>query len=187
MRKETTVSFGLSMIVHVLLLCLCFITFKFDKSSYRVPGVARPIESFVVVQAISHVAQPKRKIATHGLMVRRAQVVKTIKKQASSIPKNKTLSGKTLNQLVVLLYQAINQHKTYPDMAQQLGQTGVVQVGFKLDVAGTLSDIHVVHSCGFQDLDQAAVQAVQATGHVDGVNRYLHEPQVFVIPIQFAG
>jgi TonB family protein len=189
MQYDKTYSLCLSILLHVLVLSLFFVTLK-HVNHYRVPGVTKPVMGFVVPMPRHHeqsVTHKKKTVARKGLAIEHQQVQPQSKAKPRLVkPQHKALSGKTLNKLIVLLYQAINQHKVYPDMAQQLGQTGVVQIGFMLHRDGALTQVHIVKSSGFNDLDAAALQAVQSAAPVVGVAQFVKQSQDFVIPIQFS-
>jgi protein TonB len=57
--------------------------------------------------------------------------------------------------------QRIKSHWGYPDEALALGLGGELLLVFTLNQAGSLTDVHLVHSSGFPILDQQALRAVQ--------------------------
>lgn len=62
---------------------------------------------------------------------------------------------------------AILRHKQYPALAERLGHEGAVKVSFVLDAAGGLSSATVSNSSGYDELDAAALDAVQAAAPFD--------------------
>ncbi len=58
----------------------------------------------------------------------------------------------------------INQHKSYPVRARHMGLSGRVEVGFHLDLDGTIRDPHVVRPCLHDLLNDAAVKLVADVG-----------------------
>jgi len=64
---------------------------------------------------------------------------------------------------------AISVHKVYPAQARRLGQEGIVRVRFNVTSDGTVTDVQVEESSGFQSLDNAAVDAVIASSPVPAV------------------
>ncbi|RKP57781.1 energy transducer TonB [Pararobbsia silviterrae] len=63
----------------------------------------------------------------------------------------------------------------YPSAARRIGREGTVSVAITIDRAGRFSAVSVLHSSGYADLDQAAVDAV-SRGHCspyveDGIAR----------------
>lgn len=186
MQKDIFLGFVFSLLLHLILLSLFFITLE-NIRSYRVPGAVKPIMGFIA--PLEKQATQKKKVITarHGLMIghKRVENIHHKIKRNSVLPKNKVISGKQLNKLIVLLYKAINKHKVYPAMAQQLGQTGIVYIGFVLHRDGLLSQVHVAKSSGFVDLDNAALQAVRSVEKIFNISDLLGKSQQFVIPIQF--
>lgn len=55
---------------------------------------------------------------------------------------------------------AILRHKTYPAVAERLAHEGAVKVSFTIDAGGSLISASVKSSSGFDELDQAALDAV---------------------------
>jgi protein TonB len=56
--------------------------------------------------------------------------------------------------------QAIHSRQQYPTTAERLGQDGSVNLRFTVNADGSLKVIHIYNSSGYQELDQAARQAV---------------------------
>lgn len=62
---------------------------------------------------------------------------------------------------LALLLQQIAQHRQYPASAKRAKHTGKVLLRFELDGRGALTNLALIHSCGFAELDAAALAAVQ--------------------------
>lgn len=62
------------------------------------------------------------------------------------------------------LQAAIERKKRYPRNAQRAGKTGTARVSFTVQANGAINNVRISSSSGNSDLDQAAVQAVQAVG-----------------------
>lgn len=58
------------------------------------------------------------------------------------------------------LRREIERHKRYPNRARMMRKQGVVTVVFKINQAGQISDILVAKSSGVEELDNAAISAV---------------------------
>lgn len=56
---------------------------------------------------------------------------------------------------------SILRHKAYPAIAERLSHEGAVKVSFTVDAGGSLLSATVRSSSGFDELDQAALDAVQ--------------------------
>ena len=100
-------------------------------------------------------------------------------------PEIKAISGTQLNQLISLIYQEIAAHKNYPEMAQELDQTGTVTVSFIIQPNGKISNLLVLHSSAYHDLDQAALSAILEAQPFQGVQKYLNQAQTFKLNIEF--
>jgi protein TonB len=57
---------------------------------------------------------------------------------------------------------AIEAQKQYPAIAERLGHTGSVKFRFSLDAGGGLLSVSVKSSSGWEELDEAAMDAVRA-------------------------
>lgn len=57
---------------------------------------------------------------------------------------------------------SIVRHKAYPAIAERLGHEGSVKVGFTVDASGSLGSVAVKSSSGYDELDNAALDAVRA-------------------------
>ena len=100
-------------------------------------------------------------------------------------PTIKAVSGEKLNELNALIYRDISAHKIYPEMAQELNQTGVVTVTFTLEPSGEIKGLVIINSSGYEDLDQAAQEAVLSAQPFAGIEKYLNTEQSFRLNIEF--
>jgi len=100
-------------------------------------------------------------------------------------PTIKAVSGEKLNELDALIYRDISAHKIYPEMAQELNQTGVVTVTFTLEPSGEIKGLVMINSSGYEDLDQAAQEAVLSAQPFAGIEKYLNTEQSFRLNIEF--
>lgn len=64
---------------------------------------------------------------------------------------------------------SILRHKTYPAVAERLSHEGAVKVSFTIDAGGSLLSAAVKSSSGFDELDQAALDAVQNAAPFDAI------------------
>ena len=89
------------------------------------------------------------------------------------------------NKLLEIIHDRISMYQIYPQQAVSLDQTGNVQVEFNLAPSGQISDIRLLHSSGFFDLDNAALMTLHAINPINKVASYLSKSQLFVIEINF--
>lgn len=59
------------------------------------------------------------------------------------------------------MQNAIKKHQKYPKKATKMRQQGVVEVSFFFKTNGTVTDVKVVKSSGFETLDEAAMDAIK--------------------------
>lgn len=62
---------------------------------------------------------------------------------------------------------AILREKTYPGLAERQGHEGAVKVGFTISADGSLQSVTVKSSSGFDELDEAALDAVRDAAPFD--------------------
>ncbi|MBN2870407.1 MAG: energy transducer TonB [Campylobacterales bacterium] len=84
------------------------------------------------------------------------------------------------------LRQTIDERKVYPKNAKRLRQTGTVMVKFTLMAEGTITNVSVADSSGFELLDQAAADLLRNISRVRPLPQELgREPIILSIPIQY--
>lgn len=59
------------------------------------------------------------------------------------------------------MQSAIKKHQKYPKRATKMRHQGVVEVSFFFKTNGTVSDVKVIKSSGFDSLDEAAMEAIK--------------------------
>ncbi|WP_158006933.1 energy transducer TonB, partial [Piscirickettsia litoralis] len=106
-------------------------------------------------------------------------------RHTNTLAATQAISGDVLNKLVIYLNQVINAHKIYPEIAQELGNQGNVNVSFKLFPSGIIENLHIAQSSGYQRLDQAAIDTMKASVPFTQASQYIHQPQKFTLPIQY--
>ncbi len=87
--------------------------------------------------------------------------------------------------LIQLLGKALSAHFSYPKAAGEFGIRGRVLVGMTLHPQGFLSDIKMLKSSDNEDLDAAALRAVNTAPTIMGAARFLSQPKYFVVGFIF--
>ena len=87
--------------------------------------------------------------------------------------------------LIKLLGKALSAHFEYPKMAGEFGIRGRVLVRLTLHPGGYFSNVQMVQSSNNQDLDSAALYAVNRAPIVYGADRFIHTPKIFVVGFIF--
>ncbi len=83
--------------------------------------------------------------------------------------------------------QMIDEHKIYPKNAKRLRQSGVVHIKFTLLDDGTIKGVSVVHSSGFELLDNAGADLLSAIGKVRAIPKEIGKDSLdLTIPIEYA-
>lgn len=97
------------------------------------------------------------------------KISRVLKKSPSTIAKSEKIADQGIQTQLFDAYAAqvralIDQHKIYPRMAKRLGQSGTVEVEFRLSSLGELLELKVVKSSTHHHLDHAALAAVKRVG-----------------------
>lgn len=87
--------------------------------------------------------------------------------------------------LLKILHTAIAAKQNYPESAQLLNQGGRVKISFMLLPSGHINNIRVSKSSGFNDLDTAAIEAVQAISPIVEAAHYLQQADHFMVEVVF--
>lgn len=64
---------------------------------------------------------------------------------------------------------AILRHKAYPATAERLGHEGAAKVSFTIDIDGSLQSATIRSSSGYDELDEAALDAVRSAAPFDSI------------------
>lgn len=111
---------------------------------------------------------------------------KTVKKTQSP-PTPPTLSEKNKSiskaRVVSLIYKELSNHFTYPKIAQRRNWQGQVLLAFRLSYNGTIEDIKINHSSGYNVLDQAAIVSLKKIGQLPQASSWLINGMEIQIPI----
>ena len=85
------------------------------------------------------------------------------------------------------LRETIDARKVYPRTAKRLRQSGTVTVRFTVQGDGTLGNVTVVSSCGFDLLDHAASELLVSIAKVRPIPKELGEETIVIsLPIEYA-
>jgi TonB family protein len=93
--------------------------------------------------------------------------------------------NQTADALTRLLGRALSTHFAYPKEAGMLGIKGKVIIGMDLHSNGELSDIQILQSSHYADLDAAALYAVNRAPTVKGADKFISRVRHFVVGFVF--
>lgn len=115
----------------------------------------------------------------------------SIKKRRSTTTRNirEINSGPTQGQpskLLNALHNKIQRFQRYPEAAQLLGQSGTARLIFILFPNGKIADLKIEESSGYQDLDQAALNAVKDASPFRIARKYIQRAARMDINIVFS-
>jgi TonB family protein len=94
-------------------------------------------------------------------------------------------SNSPVDPLIRLLARALSAHFDYPREAGMFGIRGRAVISMTLHPNGHLSNVQLLQSADNEDLDAAALYAVNSAPLVKGANKFMSEPKVFVIGFIF--
>lgn len=89
------------------------------------------------------------------------------------------------NPLIQLLGRALSAHFQYPETAGKFGITGRVLIRLTLHPGGYFTNVQMVQSSHNQDLDAAALYAVNTAPVMKGVKHFLKKPKQFLVGFIF--
>jgi TonB family protein len=87
--------------------------------------------------------------------------------------------------LIRLIGRSLSTHFKYPRVAGELGIKGLVLLEFTFHPEGYYSNLKMVKSSNNQDLDAAALYAVNAAPKVYGADRFISKPKRMVVGFIF--
>ena len=194
MKNGQTYNIALSILLH---LSLFFFLFFHNQHTFTIPGEKKTIIHAYIFTEPLQKKQPKKTIDlrsklknpkqhTHEITVKPKSIKQHHTTKRSSIQKNEEIFGDKINQLVIIIYKAINQHKKYPLDNETSQHAGRVIVTFILQPDGKISHLHLSKSSGFRNLDQSAIATIKASQPIANISHLLKHPQEFSIPIDYA-
>lgn len=145
------------------------------------PVVAAPVEALIPTAPIVPVSKP---------------VEPAVTKVAPPV-ENKPVEKKTVEPLnpdpsikegyLSYLRQTIDERKVYPKNAKRLRQSGTVTVRFTLLPNGTITNVSVVGSSGFELLDDATIELLRSIAQVRALPKEIASaPMELTLPIQYS-
>lgn len=213
-KMKLSYPFICAVVLHILLLSMIFLTFKsntqigkplvfmrcyvynfsnqqikseqtINKQSVQknlaASATKTPINNTTMIHVQSSLPNNKKSFASKTINTK--QQTKEAKKSTTQQAENNTTGDN--NTLLEALHNAIAKAQYYPQMALLLKQHGQVQVQFTLAPDGTISNISIFQSSGFNLLDQAAINAVKNISPFKPANFYLKNNKVLNISLIF--
>ena len=92
---------------------------------------------------------------------------KIIKKKREIIIPDETSNQKPLINLkfkenyITRVYRKLSKNKYYPEIEQEMGHTGVINVKFIIQSNGTIKKLEIVKKCRYRRLNQAALTTIK--------------------------
>lgn len=121
--------------------------------------------------------KPKKTTDTRAKVTEKIEVTPA---KSSLSEKNKSISK---SRVVSLIYKELNNHFNYPKIAQRRNWQGQVLLAFRLSNDGTIKDIKINHSSGYNVLDQAAIVSLKKIGQLPQASSWLVDGMEIQIPV----
>lgn len=103
------------------------------------------------------------------------------------IPEEPKPDPKVKEEYIAYLRQMIDERKTYPKNAKKLRQMGIAKVKFTLLRDGTIKNVSLADSSGFELLDQAATDLLDNLAHVRAFPKEIPQNSLdLVLPIEYS-
>lgn len=197
-----------SLFIHSLVLIFLFASTQSNlakKNSFKLPGVEHIIQTSLVQPPIQtkkpEPAKEKPALAKTRPTPSQEEknVIKTLKKQRAQKhtkpaklatkreaikqikQQAKKMNGKQLNQLIMIVYQQIEQHKR-PLRNRLKGQA---MIKFTLLQTGQVKNITILKSSGVTAIDEAALKTIQMAAPFQKLPASFTHDQPFAIPITY--
>jgi len=175
----------LSLVLHTVLLSLLFFSCNIiNKSTDNQIFIQGKKNTFISATLNFATPNPKNLKITfkkNNPAIQSSENSSTIK----TIKTIKAINGNRKNLLNTLIYTDISEHEIYPKNAQRLHQTGAVTIFFDLTPSGKIINLAILHSSGYEILDQAAIAAILNAQPFLGIQKYLNTVQSFRLKLKF--
>lgn len=125
------------------------------------------------------VAQNNKKMAHKKVASRENKETEKTAQAASASQENAESKARVIS----LIYKELNNHFNYPKIAQRRNWQGQVQLAFRLSNDGTIKDIKINHSSGYNVLDQAAIVSLKKIGQLPQASSWLVDGMEIQIPV----
>ena len=96
---------------------------------------------------------------------------------------NKEEEGKSKAHVIAVIYQALNQHFTYPRLAQRRNWQGKVLLSIRVTASGKIKNIRLNQSSGYTILDQAAMSSLTKVGELPQLISWLPYDIDLTLPV----
>lgn len=145
-----------------------------------------------------HIPRPQKQTASEKPPVNHKSIMSATREMLATSQRNMLSSNKETNPiymvgddndisdpLIRLMGQALSMYFSYPQTAGELGIKGRVLIGLTLHPEGYFSDVQMLRSSTNNDLDSAALYAVNKAPTVYGADRFISQPKHFVVGFIF--
>jgi len=101
----------------------------------------------------------------------------------STQPINKEKEAKSKAHVIAIIYKALNQHFTYPRIAQRRNWQGKVLLSIHITAAGEIKNIKLSQSSGYSILDQAAISSLTKVRELPQLTSWLPYDIDLTLPV----
>ena len=163
-----------------------------DSVDLILPGSSGSVMSVKLQEEKIKTTNPAQIEKTQTREVKKARsqnkLLKPDKKIAAKENQSQTAVTKKKNSIskahvVSIIYKQLNNHFTYPKIAQKRNWQGQVIISFRLNRDGNIQNIKIMHSSGYGILDQAAVASLKKVGQLPQITTLLNSGMEIQMPI----
>lgn len=86
-------------------------------------------------------------------------------------------------QVIAIVHKQLNNYFEYPLIAQRHNWQGKVIIGFKITREGSIENIQISQSSGFNILDQAAIDSLKKIGQLPQLTSWLNTGMEIQLPV----
>jgi protein TonB len=93
----------------------------------------------------------------------------------------------SLSAYIAMIQKQLNRYKKYPSVAKAKRQEGVSMIGFKVNRQGTISDIRLIRSSGFQELDEETLALLRRISSFPPLPPEVERERLdLIVPVKFS-
>lgn len=127
----------------------------------------------------------KKQIVTTALnsvkKIKTKKITNKEPKQENITSEKKTSLSKA--QVISIIYEQLNQHFTYPKLAQKRNWQGKVLLSLRISANGKIDNVQLKHSSGYRILDDAALRALLSVKTLPKIASWLSTDLYLNLPV----
>ena len=106
-----------------------------------------------------------------------------IKEKTKQFQSSKSISKKSKAHVITILTEEFSQHFSYPKLAKKHNWQGKVLLSLRISVRGTIENIQIDNSSGYNILDQAAVKSMRKVKSLPQISSWFKNDIELKLPV----